>query len=69
METIIKEMTEKMGAANIEQEEKESTRADKHQKVMEAVNEGLMQVHGNAPNSKQDGIFWIMCENTNGLKN
>jgi hypothetical protein len=58
-----------MGAADIEEEEKETTKADKHQKVMEAVNEGLMQVHGSAPNSKQDGVFQIMCKNTNGLNN
>jgi hypothetical protein len=69
VETIIKEMKEKMGAADIEEEEKETTKADKHQKVMEVVNKGLMQVHGSAPNSKQDGIFWIMCKNANGLNN
>jgi hypothetical protein len=44
METIIKEMKEKMGAADIKEEEKETTKADEHQKVMEVVNEGLMQV-------------------------
>ncbi len=43
---------EKNGAADIKEEEKETTKADKHQKVMGAVNEGLMQVHGSAPNSK-----------------
>jgi hypothetical protein len=57
VETIIEEMKEKMGAADTEEEEKETTKADKHQKVMEAVNKGLMQVHGSAPNSKQDGVF------------
>ncbi len=67
VETIIEEMKEKMGAADIEEEEKETTKADEHQKVMEAVNKGLMQVHGSAPNSKQDGVFWIMCKNANGL--
>ncbi len=55
--------------ADIKEEEKETTKADEHQKVMEAVNEGLMQVHGSAPNSKQDGVFRIMCKNTNGLDN
>ncbi len=34
---------------------------------MEVVEEGLLQVHGTAPNSKQDGIFWIMGENCNRL--
>jgi hypothetical protein len=69
METIIKEMKEKIGVADIKEEEKETTKADKHQKVMEVVNEGLMQVHGSAPNSKQDRVFWIMCKNANGLNN
>jgi hypothetical protein len=69
VETIIKEMKEKMGAADIEEEEKETTKADEHQKVMEAVNKGLMQVHCSAPNSKQDGVFWIMCKNASGLDN
>ncbi len=43
-----------MGAADIKEEDKETTKADEHQKVMEVVNVGLMQVHGSAPNSKQD---------------
>jgi hypothetical protein len=42
---------------------------DEHDKVMEAVEEGLLQVHGTAPNSKQDGIFRIMGKNCNGLNN
>jgi hypothetical protein len=57
VETIIEEMKEKMGVADIKEEEKETTKADKLQKAMEVVNEGLMQVHGSAPNSKQDGVF------------
>jgi hypothetical protein len=58
-----------MGAEDIKEEEKETTKADEHQKVMEAVNKELMQVHGSAPNSKQNGVFWIMCKNANGLNN
>jgi hypothetical protein len=69
METIIEEMKEIIQAADIKEEEKETTKADEHQKVMEAVNKGLMQVHGSAPNSKQDGVVWIMCKNANGLNN
>ena len=30
---------------------------NKHKRVMEAVEEGLLQVHGFAPNTKQPGIF------------
>jgi hypothetical protein len=69
VETILKEMKEKMETADIEEENKDTTKADKHQKVMEAVNKGLMQVHGSAPNSKQDGVFRIMCKNVNGINN
>ena len=36
---------------------------------MEAVKEGLLQIHGLAPNTKQHGIFRIMGENCNGLNN
>ena len=36
---------------------------------MEAVEEGLLQVHGTAPNTKQPGIFRLMEENCNGFSN
>jgi hypothetical protein len=26
-------------------------------------------MHGIAPNTKQDGVFWIMCKNANGFNN
>ena len=34
-----------------------------------AVEEGLLQTHGIAPNSKQAGIFRMLCENANGFNN
>ncbi len=37
--------------------------------VKEAMEEGLLQPHGIPPNSKQDRIFRILCENPNGLNN
>ncbi len=37
--------------------------------AMEAVKEGLLQIHGLAPNTKQHGIFRIMGENCNRLNN
>ncbi len=40
---------------------------DEHDKVLKAVEEGLLQVHGTAPNSKQQGIFRTMGKNCNGL--
>ena len=42
---------------------------DEHRRILEAVEEGLFQVHGRAPNTKQQGIFWIVGENCNGLNN
>jgi hypothetical protein len=41
----------------------------KHKRVMEAVKEGLLQMHGTAPHTKQNGIFRNMGENCNGLNN
>ncbi len=45
------------------------TSNDKNKRVMEAVEEGLLQVHGTAPNMKQQGIFRILGENCNGFNN
>jgi hypothetical protein len=42
---------------------------DEHRQVSEAVEEGLLQIHGTASNTKQQGIFRIMGENCNGLNN
>jgi hypothetical protein len=42
---------------------------DKHRQVEEAVEEGLLQVHGTAPNTKKLGIFKIMGENCNSFNN
>ena len=42
---------------------------DEHRRVLEAVEEGLLQVHGMAPNTKQQGIFRILGENCNDLNN
>ncbi len=33
------------------------------------MNERLWQVHGIAPNSKQDGMFRLMCKNANRFNN
>jgi hypothetical protein len=52
---------------------KESSRTvllkDEHRIVSEAVEEGLLQVHGTASNTKQPGIFRIMGESCNGFNN
>jgi hypothetical protein len=47
----------------------ETAAKDEQKLVLEAVKEGLLQVHGTAPNTKQQGIFQIMGENCNGLHN
>jgi hypothetical protein len=36
---------------------------------MGAVDKGLLQVHGIMSNSKHDGMFRLVCENTNGINN
>ena len=42
---------------------------DEQHKVREAVEDGLLQTHGTAPNTKQHGIFRILGENCNGFNN
>ncbi len=42
---------------------------EEQKRVLEAVKEGLLQVHGTSPNTKQQGIFRIMGENCNGFNN
>ena len=46
-----------------------NTHAQEHVRVLEAVEEGLLQMQGIAPNSKQDGIFRVLCKNANGFNN
>jgi hypothetical protein len=42
---------------------------EEHMRVMEAATEGLLQIHGMVPNTKQDEKFRIMGKNCNGLNN
>jgi hypothetical protein len=46
-----------------------NTRAPEHAAVQEAITEGLMQPHGTPPNTKQNGIFRLLCKNPNSLNN
>ena len=46
-----------------------STSNNENKRVMEAVEEGLLQVHGTAPNTKQQGILRILGKNCNGFNN
>ncbi len=47
----------------------ETAAKDKQKWFLEAVKEGLLQVHGTGHNTKQQGIFRIMGKNCNGLLN
>jgi hypothetical protein len=68
MEEIIKELSEKEGNGGSEDGTK-TARILEHEAVKEARDKGLLQPHGTPPNSKQDRIFRILCENPNGLNN
>ena len=69
MEAIIREMKEELAEKEGGDQASGSTRAEEHARVLEAVGEGLLQTHGIAPNSKQAGIFRMLCENANGFNN
>jgi hypothetical protein len=68
MEEIIKELSKKESNRGSE-DGTETARISEHEAVKEARDEGLLQPHGTPPNSKQDRIFRILCENPNGLNN
>jgi hypothetical protein len=69
MEAIIKELKQDMEVDGGKGLDNEATRSKEHNKVMKAVDEGLLQIQGIVPSSKQDGIFCIMCENANAFNN
>jgi hypothetical protein len=69
LDEIIWEIKESDQPMNKDKEHRETLAKDEHQKVQEAVKEGLLQIHGSAPNTKQLGMFWIMGENCNGFNN
>ena len=56
MEEIIREIKEG-GEQEKESEDLVAATVNKQKRVMEAVQEGLLQIHGLAPNTKQQGIF------------
>ena len=68
MEKIISELK---GAEEIDvtREMEDSARMAERKAVHEAIAEGLLQPHGLPPNTKQDGIFRLLCENPNGFNN
>jgi hypothetical protein len=60
METIIQELKRDTEDKEGRETEEEAMRSDEQQRVLEAINEGFLQVHRIAPNTKQDGIFQLM---------
>ncbi len=61
MEEIIAEIQER--SDNLSNGDRSAAaNAAEQRAVLEAVAEGLLQPHGTPPNSKQDGIFRILCD-------
>jgi hypothetical protein len=69
MEEIIVELEEGMGDRCNDGGLEGDAKMAEHAAVWEAITEGLLQPHGTPPNTKQDGIFRILCENLNGFTN
>ena len=69
MEAIIREMKEELAEQEAGGRPCRDTRAEEHARVLEAVGDGLLQTHGIVPNTKQEGIFRMMCKNANGFNN
>jgi hypothetical protein len=70
IDEIIKEMKANEGTIDDDTDRKAANASNnKNRRVMEAVEAGLLQIHGTAPNTKQQGIFRIMGENCNGFNN
>ena len=68
MEDIISELKGAEGG-DVTREMEDSARVAERMAVHEAITEGLLQPHGLPPNTKQDGIFRLLCENPNGFNN
>jgi hypothetical protein len=68
MEEIIVELKrseEEKGNGDVES----NAHAAENAAVREAITEGLLQSHGTPPNTKQEGIFQLLCKNPNSLNN
>jgi hypothetical protein len=69
MEEIFAELKEGTEDRKVDCRSESNLRMAEHAAVQEAIMEGLLQLHGTPPNTKQDGIFRILCENLNSLNN
>ncbi len=56
LENIINKIKEGDDIMKINNGRSGTVATEEHKRVMEAVTEGLLQIHGTAPNTKQDGI-------------
>jgi hypothetical protein len=57
LEDIINEIKEEGHSEKTDNNIDGMAAKNKHERVMEAVKEGLLQIHGTALNTNQDGIF------------
>ena len=55
MEAIIKEMREEMVGKESGDQASDTARAEEHERVMEAVKEGLLQTHASPPTASRLG--------------
>ncbi len=70
LEKIISEIKVDNGHKDGEENSKAATSyKDKQRRVPKVIKKGLLQVHGMAPTTKQQGIFQSMGENYNGFNN
>ena len=69
LESIIEDIRKEKESTERGTQDGETLQAEEHTRVLEAVEEGLLKTQGTAPNSKQDDIFQILCENANGFNN
>jgi hypothetical protein len=69
LEQIIKDMKDEVTFKEEGEVNSKKTASEEHRRVMEAVEDGLLQVHGIAPNTKRPGIVRLLGENCNGFNN
>jgi hypothetical protein len=69
LEQMIKDMKDESIFKEEGEVNSKKTASEEHRGVMEAVENGLLQVHGIALNTKQPGIVRLLGENCNGFNN
>ncbi len=69
LEEIINEIKAYNGMDDGNKKRRSESLREEQKRVLEAMEEGLLHVHGTPPNTKQQGIIRIMGENCNGFNN